>query len=78
MEALVVAAAVHEAAGEFIHDDDLAVLDHVVLVSVHDAPGLDGLVHVVLELQVVGVGEVVDVEKLLGLLYATAGEGAGL
>ena len=35
-----VAAAEHETAGELIHDDDLAVLHHVVDVPLHDAVGL--------------------------------------
>ena len=78
VQALVVAAAVHQAAGELIHNDDLAVLHHIVLVPVHDAPGLDGLVHMVLDLQVVWVGQVLDAEKLLGLFHAPAGEGTGL
>ena len=34
VEALVVAAAQHQAAGEFVDDDDFAVLDHVVDVPV--------------------------------------------
>ena len=47
MQTLGVAAAEHETAGELVHDDDLAVLHHVVHVPLHDAVGLDGLVDVV-------------------------------
>ena len=39
MQALVVAAAEHQAAGELVHDDDLTVLDHIVHVPLHDAAG---------------------------------------
>jgi hypothetical protein len=47
VQALGVAAAEHEAAGELVDDDDLAVLDHVVDIALHDAVGLDGLIDVV-------------------------------
>ena len=43
MEALVIPAAVHQAACELIDDDDLAVLDHIVDIPLHNAPGLHGL-----------------------------------
>ncbi len=78
VEALVIPAAVHQAAGKLVHNDDLAVLDHIVLVPVHNAPGPDGLVHMVLDADVVRVGQVLQMEELLGPLYAPAGEGAGL
>ena len=40
MQALVIAAAVHQAAGEFVDNDDLAVLDDIVDIALHDAAGL--------------------------------------
>ena len=78
VEAGGVAAAEHETAGELIHDDDLAVLHHVVDVPLHDAVGLDGLVDVVGDGGVLGVGEVVQVEELLRLGDAPGGEGGRL
>ena len=77
VQALVVPPAVHEAAGELVHDDDLAVLDHVVDVPLHQAPGPDGLVDVVGEGGVLRVGQVLHVEGLLGLGDAPGGEGDG-
>ena len=62
VQALGVAAAEHQAAGELVHDDDLAVLHHVVDVPLHDAVGLDGLVDVVGERGVLRVGQVLQVE----------------
>ena len=47
MQALVVAAADHQAAGKLIDDEHLAVLHDVINVALHDAVGLDGLVDVV-------------------------------
>ena len=73
VQALVVAAAVHQAAREFIDDDDLAVLDDVVDVARHDAARLDGLVDVVLQADIFGVHEVVHMEEVLGLLDARGG-----
>ena len=37
MQALGVSAAEHQTAGELVHNDDLAVLDDVVHVPLHDA-----------------------------------------
>ena len=62
MQALVIAAAEHQAAGELVHDDDLAVLDHIVDVPLHHAPGLDGLIDVVVQGGVLRVGQVLNVE----------------
>ena len=68
MQTLVIAAAVHEAAGEFVDDDDLAVLDDVVDVALHDAAGLHGLIDVVRRcVAFSGVGQVFHAEELLGL-----------
>ena len=78
MQAVVVAASVHQAAGEFIHNDDLAVFHDVVGVPVHHAAGLDGAVNVMAQRHVVGVGQIVHLEPFLGLADAALGEGAGL
>ena len=77
VQALGVPAAVHEAAGELVHDDDLAVLDHVVDVPAHQAPGPDGLVDVVGQGGVFRIGQVGHLELLLGLGDAPGGEGDG-
>ena len=78
MQALVVAAADHQAARELIDDDDLAVLDHIVDVLFHDTVGLDGLVDVVGQRHVLGSGQVLDLEVFLGLFDASGGQGASL
>ena len=77
VKALGIAAAEHETAGELVHDDDLAVLDHVVDVPLHEAPGPDGLVDVVGEGGVLGIGQVLQVEGLLRLGDAVGGQGDG-
>ena len=80
MQTVAVAAAEHEAAGELIDDDDLAVLDDVVNVALHDAVGADGLIDVVHERGVFDIREVFEAEGRLGLGDAAGGErrGAGL
>ena len=75
VQTLGVPAAEHEAAGELVHDDHLAVLDHIVHVALHDAVGLDGLVDVVGDGAVFRVGQVVQMEELLRLLHAPGSEG---
>ena len=78
VQAVGVAAAEHQTAGELVDDDDLAVLDHVVDVLLHDTVGLDGLVDVVGEGAVGGIGQVVHMEELLRLGDAAGGEHSGL
>ena len=80
VQTVAVAAAEHEAAGELIDDDDLAVLDNVVNVALHDAVGADGLIDVVHERGVFDIREVFEAEGRLGLGDAAGGErrGAGL
>ncbi len=77
VQALGIPAAEHQAAGELIHDDDLAVLHHIVHVPLHGAVGLDGLVDVVGDGAVLRVGEVIQVEELLGLGDAPGRQGGG-
>ena len=77
VQTLVIPAAVHQAAGELVHDDDLAVLHHVLDIPLHHAVGLDGLVDVVLDGDVVRIGQVVDIKVGLRLLDARGGQGGG-
>ena len=82
MQPVAPATSRHQAAGEFVDDDDLAVLHHVVDVELVDGVRAQRLVDVVLD---VGVLEVVDVavaepveQQLLRLLHAALGERDGL
>ena len=67
VEAVGVAPARHEAAGELVHDDDLAFLDDVFIIPLEELVGLQGLVQVVQDLDVPGVIEVFDVQQLFGV-----------
>ena len=57
----------HEAPGELVDDDDLAVLHHVVHVPVEQDVGLERLVHVVEHLDVARVVEVVHRQETFEL-----------
>ena len=78
MQTIVEAAAVHQAAGVLVNDNDLAVLDDVVNIAVHDAARLDGAVDVVAQRHIVSVSQILDVEERLGLLDAGLGQRRGL
>ena len=67
VQALVVAAAQHQAARELVDDDHLAVAHHVIDVALHHAARLDGLVDVVLQRHIFAVGEVFHIEVFFGL-----------
>ena len=77
MEAVGIAAASHEAAREFIDDDHLAILDHVVNVPFHKNVGAERGQNVVMKLRVLGVGQVFDIERRLGLTNAFFGQNDG-
>ena len=64
VQPLIVAAAQHQAAGELVHDDDLAVAHHIIHVPLHHAPRLDGLVDVMLQRHVRAVGQIFNIEVL--------------
>ena len=78
MQALVVAAADHQAAGELVHNDDLAVLHNIVDILLHHAVSLDGLIDVVGQGHILSSGQVLDLEVFLGLLDTLGSQGAGL
>ena len=78
MQTLAVAAAEHQTAGELVHDDDLAVLHHVVHIALHDAVGTDGLIDVVGDGAVFRVAQIVQMEEFLRLGDAAGGQGDAL
>ena len=78
VEAVGVAAAEHEPAGEFVDDDDFAVFDDVVAVAFHEGVGFEGLVEVVGELDVFVFVEVFDAEGFFGFGDAALGGGDGV
>ena len=67
VNAVGIAAAVHEAPGELVDDDDFAVLDDVLLVLVEQMPRLERRVELVRQLEVALIVEVGDAEDLLDL-----------
>ena len=69
-----ITAARHDTAGELVDDQNLAVLHNVVLVAEHQVVGAQGQDDVVLNLQVLRVGQVLDVEEILHLLHAVLGQ----
>ena len=77
VQAIRPAAAGHEAAGELVDDDDLAVLDDVLHVALVEVVRLDGDFDVVLEVPVFRVGDVADAEEALDLFPAFVGDGDG-
>lgn len=63
MQTLGVAAANHQAAREFVNDDDLIVLDDVVHVALHQEVGAQGAADVVIQLGIFRVVDVGDAER---------------
>src|ERR1039458_6583918 len=71
------AAAWHQAAGELVDDDDFAFFDDILDVALVEMVRLDGYLDVVLQVPVLGVGNIADAEQLLDLFPAFVGDGDG-
>ena len=82
MQAVAPAASGHQAAGEFVDDHDLAVLDHVLHVELVMDVRAKRLLHVVEQRHVRGIVEAAGLQAmrqhLLGLGHAGFGERRGL
>ncbi len=64
----------HQAAGELVDDQDLAVLHHVVDVALVEGVGAERLVHVVERVDLAGIVEVRNAQRLLDLGDAVLGQ----
>ena len=74
MQAVGIAAAGHQTAGELVDDDHLSVLHHVIHVALHQHVGAQRGKDVVMKLIVLRVSEVFNAECLLGLANAFLGK----
>ena len=70
MQTVGVTSSVHETAGEFIYDYDLAVLHYIVYVPLHHGVSLKGVQHVMVVFHALRISEVLQAEILLGLGHA--------
>ena len=77
VQTLVVPAAVHQSAGELVNNDNLPVLNDVVDIPFHNAPGLHGLVDMVRNGGIFRVGKVFNAEKFLRFFNTAGSEGYG-
>ena len=78
MQTIGPAAPRHQAAGKLVHDDDFAVLHHVLDIAPVKGMGFDRGIDVVLEVPVLGVGDIPDAQKLLDFFPARVGDGDAL
>ena len=78
METIAVTTARHDTSGELVDDKYLVILDHVVLITVHEVVCTKRQDHAVLDLQILRIREVLDMEELLNLMDTLLGEVDGL
>ena len=71
------ATARHEAAGELIDDDDFPIFHHVFHVAPIKGMRFDGGFDVVLQIPVLGIGNVTDAEQALDFFPTFVGNGDG-
>ncbi len=77
VQAFVIPPPEHQAPGKFVNDNHLAIFHHIVLILVHNAPGPDGLVYMVLDADIIRVGQVFNVKIVFRFFHAPAGKGTG-
>ena len=70
VQAIGIAAAYHQAAGELIHDDDFVILHHIVDITLHQHIGLQRLDEIVVQLVVLGIRQVFDPKRGFSLCGA--------
>ena len=78
METVAVTSAGHDTARKLIYDQDLVVLHHIVLVPEHQVVGSQSQDDIVLDLQVLGIRQVLDSEIPLHLCRALQSQGHDL
>ena len=78
METIAVTTARHDTSGELVDDEYLIILDHVVLITVHQVVCTKCQDHAVLDLQILRIREVLDMEELLYLMNTLLCEVDGL
>ena len=74
VQALAIAAAEHDAAGELIHNEHLPILHHIIHIALHYALRADSHVDVVLDCNVVEIHEVVHMKVGFRLFHSLFGE----
>src|SRR5699024_9893929 len=70
MKPVGITAARHDTAGKFINNKNLVVLNHIVLILMHQIVGAQSKDDIVLDLQVLRIRKVLNVEEILHLLHA--------
>src|SRR5260370_6272910 len=77
VETFAVAAARHQAPGQLIDNHDLTIFDDIVFVALEDCLGLDGVLHVARQVEIVFIIDVLDASQALKLLDAVLGQDDG-
>ncbi len=70
MQALIIAAAEHQAARKFVDNDNFAVFNDIIDVKMHNAVRLNGLINMVRKRIIFEVREIFQTEMLFGFLNA--------
>ena len=68
MQTVRIPASRHDTSGKFIHNENLVVLDHIILVPEHQIVRPKRQFHIVLKLQILRICQVLDLKILLYLL----------
>ncbi len=75
MQSLTVTSSVHQSSGELVNDNDLAILDNIVTVSMKEDVGTQCVVQVRSLLPMLGAVQIIYTQYALDLFHAGLGEG---
>ena len=74
MQTVGVTASRHDTSGKFIDDQYLVIFYHVIFITEHQIMGTQCQDDIVLDLQVLGISEVINMEESLNLLHTCCGQ----
>ena len=74
MKSVGITTAWHDTSGKFINDKDLIIFYHIILVAEHEVVGTQRQLHIVLDLQVFRIGQILNLEELLYFLDTISGQ----
>ena len=68
MQAIRIAASWHDTSGKLIHDQDLIILHHIILIPEHQVVGPQRQNNVVLDLNILRIRKILDLKEFLYFL----------
>ena len=70
MKTVRITASRHDTSGKFINDQHLIIFDHIIMISVHQVMSPESQNNIMLDFQILRIGQIINMEELFDLLHA--------